>query len=472
MLLRIRELSNNKVSAFANKFIYTDYYLLLILTIGALGFMLRLERLAIIMFLLVMAFNLIFIRDMMPNFAILIILAMTPLARYAQDGYFYPLKYVAPIAIVAFVAHLIIYKPEIRKPKFLLPTIAVAFAITLGGLFSPYYLENFEMPALYYVFTLGVAMVGVYLLFEAYIPRGDHNTIDYFARIMVIVGLMGIIMVITNYSRYGHLITNNIWQLQSYFQFGNNLSNNLLISMPFAFYLSLKGKRSYLYFTIGMLQYFAMVFSLSRGGIIFSTLMMPFIVIATIHFSKEYRLKILINLLVIITILAGIIFVFANELGEHLLTQIQVSSDEARANLYRHAWQKFLEYPVFGTGLGYDGGLYYRPQVWCIYWYHSTIFQIIASLGVLGLICYGYQYFVRLKCIFSNLKVFNLFLLFSFSGFEAYSMVNVGNFAPLPFVVMIIVLFIISDRYNYIDEQNSTIYMSETITKPVFKITK
>ncbi|MGI6702162.1 MAG: O-antigen ligase family protein [Christensenellales bacterium] len=430
------------------KFLYSDLYLAIIVLIGALAFVLRLEKFAIIALLIVASYNLIVVKDVLPNFIIITVIAMTPLTRYNEEGYFLPLKYAVPLVVIALIIHLVIYPPKLISKRFLLPTILVAIAVTLGGLFSPYYMNNFKMPALYYIIALGIGMIGVYMFFESYVEKDEYIKI-YFCKMMIALGLLGTVMVAVNYFRYAPVYSEKGFSaLVNKFQFGNNLSSNLLLTMPFAFYMSTKGKHAVLYFVLGCLQYLAMLFSLSRGGIIFSTLLAPICITLTLYYTKKDRLKILVTSLVIIVATVLPLRIFAWDFIIDITEQIDISSGEARMNLYKLAWQNFLSYPVFGTGLGYSYPAYYYPKAWCIYWYHSTLFQILGSLGVLGIICYGYQYLVRLKTVFEYRDKFNIYVLLSFVGFEAYQLVNVGNFAPLPYVLMLIVMYIVLNRNN------------------------
>ena len=459
-------ISNQKFINFSKenqKFLYSSYYSVLILLIGAIGFIFKIERLSMALLMLIASYNFITSKDFLPNFIILVIISLTPLARYGESGYFYPLIYFVPIVILSIIFHIIVYREKVRFGRFFYPAVAVALAVTLGGLFSSTFLATFTMPAFYYVFTLGIGMVAIYLFLEAYTPHFDKNLINYFSIMMVAVGVMGIIMISTNYIKFGYLINNNFSSFMQKLQWGNNLSTTLLLSMPFAFYLSTKDKFNVFYFVIGCLQYISVLLSLSRGGVLFSTLIIPFIVIATLKYNKNDRVKFISALIIIISLLVLLLTIVYNSLGAHLINSIEVSGDEARANLYKLAFDNLLNNPIFGTGLGFKSDLYYHPQDWCIYWYHSTLFQILGSLGLLGVICYTYQYFVRFKTLFEVKSLFNIFVLLSFLGFEAYSMVNIGNFAPLPYVVMLFYMFIISDRYNEMIKKTPEIYRSELI---------
>jgi hypothetical protein len=98
-----------------------------------------------------------------------------------------------------------------------------------------------------------------------------------------------------------------------------------------------------------------------------------------------------------------------------------------------------------------------------MYWYHSTIFQILGSLGIVGLIAYTYQEIVRIVTLLKVRSRFNLFTLLSLAGFAGYSMVNVGYFVPLPFVAMLVHMFIVVDRYNKILKDNPILMLQEKI---------
>ena len=75
-----------------------------------------------------------------------------------------------------------------------------------------------------------------------------------------------------------------------------------------------------------------------------------------------------------------------------------------------------------------------------MYWFHSTLFQVIGSLGIVGLAAYIWYYAVRAKLLFKNIKnTFNLFILAIWIGFEGYCMIDAGTFIPYPNMMLIIV---------------------------------
>ncbi|MFW5780149.1 MAG: O-antigen ligase family protein [Bacillota bacterium] len=452
-----------RISEKADRFFYSEIYIALITAIGITGFLFSLEIYAIYAIAALTCINWILCKDIMPSFLSVAIIAMTPLARYAEDAYFQSGIYLIFFVVPSFILHMVLHPPKFKPNKFLFTTLAVAISVTLGGLFSTNIQEYFSMPALYYIFGLGFGMVFIYIVIQSDVPYNKARIAEYFAKMMVGIGVMGIVMIFSHYIINGELIDARFGAFKSMMQWKNNLSNNLLLSMPFAFYLAAKGKNSVLYLIIGLLQYMAIMLSFSRGGIVFSTIVFPIALVSTFIMAKKDRL----NFLIIIAILGGLVYLafqsISSSLWERVLNIVEIREGEARINLYKLAWENFLKYPIFGRGLAYDGGMYYRPEVWCIYWYHSTIFQILASLGIIGLLAYGYQEIVRIFTLIKVRSRFNLFALLSLIGFAGYSMVNVGYFVPLPFVAMLVHMFIVVDRYNNILIENPILMEKEKI---------
>ncbi|MDD4316332.1 MAG: hypothetical protein PHC84_04130, partial [Clostridia bacterium] len=148
------------VSKKAEKFFYSDIYIAIVTIIGALGFAFRLELYAIYAIALLGALNWVLCRDLMPSFLAMAIISMTPLSRYGEVGYFIPdILYVIAIIAPAGILRMIIFPPKLTLGRFFVPTLAVAVAVTLGGLFSIKLKDYFAMPALYYTIALGVGMV-------------------------------------------------------------------------------------------------------------------------------------------------------------------------------------------------------------------------------------------------------------------------------------------------------------------------
>lgn len=434
-----------KMHALADKFYHSWFYLCLITAIGAWGFIASQEIIAIYIIITFAFAGLALCKDITPFFIAIMIVGLAPLARYNQEDYFRPLFYAPIIVVLAIIGRIILSRTKLKKGFFFVPTVVVAISVTVGGLFFLTPKQYFSMPAMYYVIGLGAAMVLVYAFFEGAVEKDStREQIDFFAKIMVCAGAMGVIMIATYYIRHYPLIEENFSRFNSYFQWGNNLSNNLLITMPFTFYLSSRSRRPLFLFVLAILQYFALVLSLSRGGMIFSIIGLVGGVAFTLYYAKGHRAKLAIAFAVLFGGFIALLIPHYDTINR----QLHISSGESRALMYKLAVQLFKEHPIFGTGLAYNPKMYYFPKPMCIYWYHSTLFQIIGSLGLVGIIAYSLQFIYRAKSILATKSRFNAFAMLSFLGFAAYSMVNVGYFTPLPFVVVLSMLFIMIDRNN------------------------
>jgi len=75
-------------------------------------------------------------------------------------------------------------------------------------------------------------------------------------------------------------------------------------------------------------------------------------------------------------------------------------------------------------------------------WFHSTLLQVIAMMGVLGLLFHGIWTFQRYRTFFLMRKDPRVqFLFVSTLLFEGYCMVDTGFFSPSFFIMMLIIQF-------------------------------
>ncbi len=439
-------------------FFHSPFYVVLITMIGIIGLYFHEEVLTIFILAIIMSFSWLTTKDILPSFLLISAIALIALRIPRTEGrealVDISLLYSTPFFVLpAFIIKMVIHPFTFKRGFFFYPTLAVAIAVTIGGIFVMPIEAYIELRTLYHMFFLGVGMVFIYFVLERYLVT-YKGIGDYFSWMMVGLGIMGVFMLgLAYYEKYYDIA---MFESRTRMQWGNNLSNNLLLTMPFAFYLASKGKYTAGFICVGLLQILALLFSTSRGGVIFGMMMIPLVLISTFYIAKHQRLKFLT-----IMVIFGGIFYFAiltivgsfTPLYEEVRTLLTVSNTEARAELYKLAIKNFLKYPMFGTGIGFDTSPYYTPATMSMYWYHSTFFQIIGSLGIIGVAAYVYQEVMRLHQLIRVKHAFNLFVFLSLIGFSAYSMVNVGYFAPLPFVAMLVTMFMVVERHNEVVKQ-------------------
>jgi hypothetical protein len=123
--------------------------------------------------------------------------------------------------------------------------------------------------------------------------------------------------------------------------------------------------------------------------------------------------------------------------------------NDPRVQMMKRGLGNFNKYPIFGHGLGYTGNTdIYNPVKGAMEWYHMMIPQIVAGLGIIGVLAYGYQFYLRCKITLISLKsntgnnrVATVTLFLSYLGVLLMSQVNPGLFCPFPYSIMAVMIF-------------------------------
>ena len=110
----------------------------------------------------------------------------------------------------------------------------------------------------------------------------------------------------------------------------------------------------------------------------------------------------------------------------------------SRDCLYAEAWKLFCSHPFLGVGLGYNGD-HFAINTMQFYWFHSTLFQVLANMGVVGVLAYAFYYIARFRTLRKLRNPFNVFMLIAWLGFEGYSMMDTGTFVPFPTMALVLV---------------------------------
>jgi len=428
---------------------YSNIYLLLVLFVAIFSFAYKLEPFGVITLAILISANLLFCRDITPSFVTFMFACMIPLGLYGakfQDYVQY--WWVALFLLPAFIGHICLYPVKNVKKGSLFWGIALyAFAILLGGIGSIPVEHYFKPTALYYVVMLGPGMACFYIMFRAYIPDDTTKVKDYFARSMAMIGVMILLMWVSAYivDFKNHKELNIVFP---YRQWKNNLGNYTLLAMPFAFYLATYKKGGFLYFILGILEYLAICLSMCRGGMLAATAIFPFLIIFSFVYAKKPSKRITFGLVVIVAI-AGVaaVSIIEKDLLLETIKKAIAGGSSGRNRLYDEAVRNFLSNPIFGVGLGHLNKDVYDLKEMAMFWYHSTIFQVIGSMGLLGLVTWLYMTFTRLRVLLRR-NAFNIFTFLGILAFEGYSMINTGDFAPLPFVTMLTFMLTLCDKNN------------------------
>lgn len=364
------------------------------------------------------------------------------LPNYNSYELFIPYWWLAIPTVSALVFHFIFFHRPWKIGSTFWGVLAVAVAITTAGLFSH---ATFTPTVLFYTVFLGVGMVAVYLLLSSDLSGGDDLDISrIFPDIMMTVGIFCCLLI-------GKLWLDR-WPVEDIkhfeFQPSNNLGTMLLFALPFPLFgvYRAKGLRKVFPALLFVLFFAALLLTTSRGALVMAPVLVIISFILLIIVDSPNRWKWCIAAVLGIGVCAAMMAGIRNayELGDR---EINWLKDVSRLRLIRASILDFLQYPVFGVGLaGSRNTNAYHPVAGAMCWYHMMIPQIIGSMGLCGVVAYGYQLFGRLRTYLSRINVFSSVLLLSYFGVFLMSQVNPGEFCPLPYELLAVMLFVLMEK--------------------------
>lgn len=445
------------VLKYARRFCESIWFNLILFAYAALIVLVKGEVWGILSFALIISLLLVLCEDITVTTLPFLLACTFVLKCYNSFDTFIVFAPLGVIPIAAFLFHFIKYRKPYRIDQSFYGVCAVAFAITAGGAFFISPEDYLSGTSLFYIAGLGIAMVGTYLLMKSeFVERDSYSIRERLFAVFFIAGLFGTFMI------GAHYVENfqSIWEAKTInIQWSNNLSTIMMFFLPIPFYYALSKNRFFIF--IGFLFYLAIVMTGSRGGLIMGGIELLLCCLFVMVHDKTLRY------VAFALCAAGLVFAALNLdsllsvfsfSGENAL----ISEDEPRFQTIFRAIDDFLANPLFGKGLGYTGNIdLYSPVKGAANWYHMMPFQIIGSLGLVGVAAYGYQFFGRCRLVFKKPTLSSLTLGISYSGILLMSMVNPGEFCPVPYELLAVLLFIFLELPNENQPTNAFLKIKE-----------
>ncbi len=381
--------------------------------------------------------------DLFHTFLPFMLCGMTVIKCYDSFNTFIVIAPCAVIPAAALIYYFVKHRRRLKIGNSFWGIIAVAVAVTLGGAGIISSRAYFSLTSVYYTVGLGFGMAFIYLIMSSWFDNNENNTLGKrFARAMTIVTVFGSFMIFEHYlENISKLITDpGIIP----FQWRNNISTFLMFSLPFPFYLS---REKWGNIFISLLGYAALLLAGSRGGMLFGTVELIVCIAVLIFMDKNHRKR---NLAVVGAILC-VVICFSKQLFEFCYYTIQrlfdYDENKVRLGLFKRAIEDFKANPITGSGLANWENRDLHPSTrFALCWYHSSPFQIIGSFGVIGIICFAARLAIRLKIIFSRFDFFTAIMACSFLGITMMSLVNPGEFCPIPYELITTLIFVILEK--------------------------
>lgn len=447
--LRITDPNFEKFSYLCGKFFHSVVYLVLNIAIAAMGYALnpfKVPSMFILLFLI--AFNLAFCRDIMPSFLPTVLIALVPMdSANLPLGEYMVLAYATIYFVPALAVRFWLFPCKFIKGKNFWALLVLSVAVILGGLGSDITAgEYFSFYPVYTMLGLGFIQLLMYLFWQNYIPDDYGENTDYFCKMMIAIGVVSILFIAIQYIKaIPNYDEEDKFELL-YFSWKNYISDILMLAMPFSFYFVTRHRLKLVSLIFGILEYVAILITQSAGGILFSTIMMPFLIIYTlIKVEKRDKITIGISILVLVIAVAAAFFAKLDFFKELFWSKI-TTGGTGRLELYGVGIEVFKKFPIFGAGFGYvnENGI---GSDFIMFYFHSTLFQFLGASGLVGLLAYAFMAICRLKT-YAKKYAFNVFLLIGFLGYAGYSMMDVGTSTPFPFVMMCTFMLVVCEKYN------------------------
>lgn len=410
-------------------------------TLAAIVVVLTMQEVAgAVAFVALITLKLVVCDDILPTTLPFLLLSTFLTSCYDSYNTFIVYLPAAPIVVVCALFHFVVYAKPFRCGDSAYGIVFVSLAVTLGGV-GAFGLWEY-MRGAYYIFGLGFGMLAAYFIMKSqFSVRWGYDIRERFALIMTLVGVLCSVMVTTGYIRRWLDLPTGAYSLGFS---RNNISTLLMFAMPFPMFLGIKRKWS----TAFTALFFAILcVTTSRGGLIFGTV--EFIVCCSVWIAyggkkKKLRACLCGGVAVLVGVCFGVIIwevVTGRILADGVLTH------DARYTMLFESFENFISSPWLGTGILDDSIAYgeFKKQG-AMTWYHMMIPQIIGSMGLLGVIAYGLQLFIRAKLVFTRVSPWSICLGISYLGLLLMSQVNPGEFCPLPFLLLATLLFILQER--------------------------
>ena len=386
----------------------------------------------------------------------LLLLSVIVLPCYDSYDTFIRYAWVVPVFLIAFFYNLIVFREKMKIGRTFFGQVAVMVALMLGGTGFIARGDLLSPMSLFYVLTLGIGMVLIYLLLKSRFSR--FNVYGIFGRIapaMYLIGLLSCVIILL-YTIRDNPADPNFFDrvlrslLYEDYRASNNLSTVLMLAMPFPVWYALK--QHPVHISVCFVFYFAIVTSGSRAGILLGAVELVLCFLFWMRYCGPISKKVG-SFLGPILILLGLISLnwFVTEHGDFGI----VHDGEFRMNAIKIAIREFREHPVFGIGLrNHALDEIYQPKKGALCWFHMYFPQIFASMGLVGFSAYMIQILLRSTLVFRRKKgPVRSTLGLSYIGLFLMSQLNPGEFCPFPYALMAVAIFVMLEQLEETERQ-------------------
>ena len=424
---------DNLVYQHTKDFFYGYSFPVLVAFLVFLSYAFNLSLIGMGIIVLVVCFLFFFYEELTPFFPLM----LTWLFSFSDKSIFSEkiwilLIIVSPV-LPLLIIRLIKFNRKFKPGMLLASLLAVCIALFSGGLFS-WDLNNYAS-GLSCILTVGPLLVVVYCFFRNYVhPTKEVNLKVYFSYVLTIAGCLVSAELFLHVVPKSNVLHHTLGWGQT-----NAGATFIATTIFFSLYLACKTNHGVLALFGYLFQFAGIVASKSDAVFAIVTIFTPIAFFLCLFLSKkEIRLR-LISLLLLFLFLFSLFVIVGTATGflQPIVERFSqnLTSDSGRLKIYQKAWDLFKRNPAFGVGLGgfYDHStLGYTPGFIKIYYFHSTLMQVIACMGIVGIFAYAYYFYSRYKIIMLKRNLFTTIAFIAFTVFSIYGMIDCCEFYATP----------------------------------------
>ena len=423
------------------------FYFPVLFLITVIGLVFHQNVAVMFLFILLCAYFFLFSDDLM-TIVMPLMLTFLLASTYFKDLTVL-MKYL-PFAAVPFglalVFNLVHYRRPFVKGRMLYPLIAVSVALIIGGAGTIPWDEYLLPINFYYVLGLGAFMIFIYCVCLSRLQNErKYDRVERMAKILYFVGFAAVFTVlvfsadnIETILRKGRLI---------FYKPRNFISSVLLMTMPAAcFYI----KKNDLHILSILFMYAGMVLTGSRSGLLFGSALLLMCALYVYVTKKESRkLYNVILLCMIIPVGLALFKILPALYSGRLVNGSLISSDETRVKFIKLGIEDFLSQPILGIGMSNQKNIGIFPGFFpgCLVFYHNILIQIPASLGIVGICTFAWQFAERIKLCLKTRKTAYFIFTLSYVGILMMSLTNPGILCPFPETGLLVLLFAMMEHH-------------------------
>lgn len=404
--MNLAALRNRPVVGRINDFLASPGYILLVMVSAAVANLFSLELPVYTVYVLIALYSALLGRDLICWVPLVVCGYLAP-SRSSNPGKFtdsifrfgHGGEYV--LVLAGFVAlALVLYvcrtgKGFFRQKRKLLPgLLLLSGAYFLGGLFSPAY-PTLALRHWVFATLQAVALIVPYFVISGGICW-ERSRKDFFCLLGFGVGCLLVVEILGVYLTGKVTASGSIDRYNIYTGWGmhNNLGGMLAMMIPFAFYMGHRWKQAWLGILTATGFWAVVAMTCSRSSMFMGAVVWVVCLVLLLRRCHSRREWVALGLVFVLGV--TVMILFQDTLARLFRELIQRGASlNFRDQIWSEGWKQFGKYPVFGGSfmpidyVPYDfsevqsfSGFF--PPRW-----HSTIVQLAATTGVVGLAAYG-----------------------------------------------------------------------------------